>query len=125
MMSDNQEQERPILRCSFCNKTQRQVKKLIAGPAVQICEECVDICVDIIAEDRKDPPPAAIPEPPPGLMGYPRKGSASLVVANCSLCHMLVPLEHLLAVHSRGAICPGCVGAIEAAVAATRDRPVG
>ena len=40
------------LRCSFCNKSQREVKKLIAGPAVFICDECVDICLDIIAEDR-------------------------------------------------------------------------
>ncbi len=40
------------LRCSFCNKSQREVKKLIAGPRVFICDECVDICLDIIAEDR-------------------------------------------------------------------------
>ena len=40
------------LRCSFCNKSQREVKKLIAGPNVFICDECVDICLDIIAEDR-------------------------------------------------------------------------
>jgi ATP-dependent Clp protease ATP-binding subunit ClpX len=41
-----------VLRCSFCNKSQREVKKLIAGPTVFICDECVDICLDIIAEDR-------------------------------------------------------------------------
>src|ERR1051326_237703 len=45
-----------VLRCSFCNKSQRDVKKLIAGPTVYICDECVDICLDIIAEDRKDEP---------------------------------------------------------------------
>ena len=38
-----------VLRCSFCNKSQRDVKKLIAGPTVYICDECVDICLDIIA----------------------------------------------------------------------------
>ncbi len=43
-----------VLRCSFCNKSQRDVKKLIAGPTVYICDECVDICLDIIAEDRKE-----------------------------------------------------------------------
>jgi len=47
-----------VLRCSFCNKSQRDVKKLIAGPTVYICDECVDICLDIIAEDRKDEPGA-------------------------------------------------------------------
>src|SRR5215208_5485572 len=41
-----------VLRCSFCNKSQREVKKLSAGPTVFICDECVDICLDIIAEDR-------------------------------------------------------------------------
>ncbi len=42
-----------VLRCSFCNKNQRDVKKLIAGPTVYICDECVDICLDIIAEERE------------------------------------------------------------------------
>ena len=41
------------LRCSFCNKGQRDVRKLIAGPNVYICDECVDICLDIIAEERE------------------------------------------------------------------------
>ncbi len=41
------------LRCSFCNKNQRDVRKLIAGPTVYICDECVDICLDIIAEERE------------------------------------------------------------------------
>ncbi len=48
-----------VLRCSFCNKSQRDVKKLIAGPTVYICDECVDICLDIIAEDRKEEPGVA------------------------------------------------------------------
>jgi len=43
----------PALRCSFCNKTQNEVKKLIAGPNVYICDECVEVCGDIIAEERK------------------------------------------------------------------------
>jgi ClpX C4-type zinc finger len=40
-----------LVRCSFCNKSQRDVRKIIAGPSVFICDECVDICLDIIAED--------------------------------------------------------------------------
>ena len=45
------------VRCSFCNKTQDQVKKLIAGPAgVYICDECVDICADIIEEEYEEEP---------------------------------------------------------------------
>jgi len=43
------------LRCSFCNKTQRQVRKLIAGPnGVYICDECVDICADILEEELEE-----------------------------------------------------------------------
>ncbi|HBF13620.1 MAG TPA: ATP-dependent Clp protease ATP-binding subunit ClpX [Deltaproteobacteria bacterium] len=39
------------LSCSFCGKSQREVKKLIAGPTVYICDECIDLCNDIIAEE--------------------------------------------------------------------------
>jgi len=39
------------LLCSFCGKSQRQVKKLIAGPGVYICDECIELCNDIIAEE--------------------------------------------------------------------------
>ena len=39
------------LRCSFCGKSQDEVKKLIAGPTVYICDECVELCNDIIAEE--------------------------------------------------------------------------
>ena len=39
------------LHCSFCGKTQDQVKKLIAGPNVYICDECIDLCSDIIEEE--------------------------------------------------------------------------
>jgi len=42
-----------LLRCSFCNKDQNDVRKLIAGPTVFICDECVDVCNDIIADDTK------------------------------------------------------------------------
>jgi len=45
--------ETEVLRCSFCNKDQNDVRKLIAGPTVFICDECVDVCNDIIADDRR------------------------------------------------------------------------
>ena len=40
------------LRCSFCGKSQNEVKKLIAGPTVYICNECIDICNEIITDDQ-------------------------------------------------------------------------
>jgi ATP-dependent Clp protease ATP-binding subunit ClpX len=42
-----------VLRCSFCNKDQSDVRKLIAGPTVFICDECVEVCNDIIADDNR------------------------------------------------------------------------
>ena len=47
-------EEKGKLRCSFCNKSQDQVKRLIAGPTVYICDECVSICQDIIDEEFSD-----------------------------------------------------------------------
>ena len=43
------------LLCSFCGKSQRQVKKLIAGPGVYICDECIDLCNEIIDEELATP----------------------------------------------------------------------
>ena len=45
----NQDDSR--LKCSFCGKSQDQVKKLIAGPDVSICDECVDLCNEILEEE--------------------------------------------------------------------------
>ena len=55
------------LRCSFCNKNQNDVRKLIAGPTVFICNECVAVCQDIIDEDRRMEPgthKVHLPKPP-------------------------------------------------------------
>ena len=51
MVKKNSDTE--VLRCSFCNKDQTDVRKLIAGPTVFICDECVEVCNDIIADDNK------------------------------------------------------------------------
>ena len=57
-----------VLRCSFCNKSQNDVRKLIAGPTVFICDECVAVCQDIIEEDQglAEPAPSSahLPKPP-------------------------------------------------------------
>jgi ATP-dependent Clp protease ATP-binding subunit ClpX len=50
------------LRCSFCGKSQNEVKKLIAGPTVYICNECIDICIEIISDDVQQE--AAATRPP-------------------------------------------------------------
>ena len=50
----NRSDERKMLRCSFCNKTQDQGRKLIAGPGAYICDECIEICTEIIEEELGD-----------------------------------------------------------------------
>jgi len=56
-MSDdkiNEEESGKLLYCSFCGKSQHEVKKLIAGPSVFICDECVELCNDIISEELQE-----------------------------------------------------------------------
>ncbi|MDO5142989.1 MAG: ATP-dependent Clp protease ATP-binding subunit ClpX [bacterium] len=51
----------PIHRCSFCSKTQTQVRRLVAGPNVFICNECIALCQEIIADDLPELPDSALP----------------------------------------------------------------
>ncbi len=62
-----------LLKCSFCGHTQKQVKKLIAGPGVYICDECIDLCNEIIEEEF-----AEIPEVSSGDLPKPREICAFL-----------------------------------------------
>jgi ATP-dependent Clp protease ATP-binding subunit ClpX len=50
----NKKNDKDSLFCSFCGKNQKEVKKLIAGPTVFVCDECVELCMDIIKEDSKN-----------------------------------------------------------------------
>ena len=50
----NRSEDRKLLRCSFCNKTQDQVRKIIAGPNAYICDECVQICAEIVDEELEE-----------------------------------------------------------------------
>ena len=53
-----------LLKCSFCGKSQKQVKKLIAGPGVYICDECIELCNEIIEEELSETPSATFTELP-------------------------------------------------------------
>jgi len=64
------------VRCSFCQKKQESVRKLIAGPKVFICDECVEVCVDIINDDSRVAENAA-----PPMRSKPESGSVVLVVS--------------------------------------------
>lgn len=86
--------------CSFCRKSQRDVRTLIAGPGVMICDECVGICNDIVVESAKD-----------------SAGPMAGTVLVCGLCRMPAALDESLAIPDRGIVCAGCAAAIEAALA--------
>jgi ATP-dependent Clp protease ATP-binding subunit ClpX len=80
------------LRCSFCNKRQVEVRKLIAGPEVFICDECVEVCVQTIADMKTE--------------------GSSGVAKLCPVCRKLVPLRDMVAVTTGGEACRPCVEAI-------------
>ena len=61
-MSDTTNSTEKPLYCSFCGKSQHEVKKLIAGPSVFICDECIDLCTDIITEEISKMPEADLRE---------------------------------------------------------------
>ncbi|AOY82304.1 MAG: ATP-dependent protease ATP-binding subunit ClpX [Moorea sp. SIOASIH] len=69
------------LKCSFCGKSQEQVRKLIAGPGVYICDECVDLCNEILDEELLDsgaPAPQPAPRPEPAKKRRPRANRISM-----------------------------------------------
>lgn len=93
-----------VLRCSFCNKSQRDVRKLIAGPEVQICDECLEICNGIVAEDKvlevgEKAGPDAVPEVEAPLEAPVR----------CRLCQQLFPDSACVAFPDRGWVCQSCL----------------
>ena len=53
MSGTSNKEGKNTLYCSFCGKSQHEVRKLIAGPTVFICDECVELCMDIIREETK------------------------------------------------------------------------
>jgi hypothetical protein len=111
----------PVLRCSFCNKDQAEVRKLIAGPNVFICDECVQVCAGIIREENEATPTANEAAP---TAAEPPSHSPSLHptrVVICSLCGQRVLWEEALAVPERGFLCPGCSGEVEASLAQRRE----
>jgi len=103
-----------VLACSFCSKSQHDVKKLIAGPAVFICDECIQVCVEILAKEQQGPTGADGDESSPAEAAD--LAGLAPVSMPCALCRMITVTDDLLVVHDRGGLCPGCVAAFEAAL---------
>ena len=115
-MSSQEPQNGP--RCSFRNKKRFDVRTLVAGPTVYICDECIDICNDIMADDTA-----------------PEAGGAALVEAaflgksltgglvRCRLCQVLFSRDECVAFPDRGWLCHGCVEMVRQQPALQRDPP--
>ena len=114
MSRDTTTNDAPVLRCSFCKKAQDDVRKLIAGPSVNICDECVDVCAEIIADDS---PLEGASEVTDGALVKEASGPA----VRCALCRMPTPVEDGVLIANRGVLCPGCIGEIEATIAEIRQ----
>jgi hypothetical protein len=106
-----------VLRCSFCNKPQDDVSELIAGPKVFICNECVAVCNDVLAETERyeklhgQKPREHTsdgPTPWPNMIG-------------CALCRVAIDADVGVVVGgNRGTVCADCVSAVQAARATGR-----
>lgn len=103
----------PKLICFFCRKNQDQVRKLIASSSVYICDECVDLCNDIIERECEHETPAGQASQQKTIFN---------VDASCSLCHLLKPSEELIAVPDRGFICTVCLDAVKSAAEAREKK---
>ena len=116
---DSEGATRAHLRCSFCNKSETEVCKLIAGPSVYICDECVQVCEDIIADDTRRSGAAE------GADNRSTQNAGERPIAPsekwCALCHMPAPEEEGILIPNRGVLCRGCMGEIEAAISNGRE----
>jgi hypothetical protein len=104
------------LRCSFCNKHQDEVQKLIAGPSVFICDDCVGVCNEILSGNPFDVPPAD-QRKHPALDALEGKGDGQSEPDSCSICRTAIDPDLALALPERGVLCEHCVAEIEDALA--------
>src|SRR6266446_1441003 len=97
-----------MLRCSFCVKSQNDVRKLIAGPKVYICDECIELCNDILTEEHEEERSRS------GDESRPDERSRSTGVAVCRFCGLAASMDQVAMVPDRGFLCFVCLDAIRA-----------
>jgi ClpX C4-type zinc finger len=114
------EKERTVnLACSYCDKTHREVRKLIAGPTVYICDECVKLCNDILAEEaqRTHLAPDETASPPKQHEGAKESGPKL-----CSFCGKSRAEVSKLIAGPAACICNECIGLCNDIIAEEIDR---
>ena len=92
------------------------MRKLIAGPTVYICEECVDLCNDILAEEFREKPKieTKVPAQTERVPAVPLQG--------CLLCRLPKEAEELTYIPDRGTICSVCLDTIRAVIEESKER---
>jgi ATP-dependent protease Clp ATPase subunit len=109
--------ERQVLRCTFCRKHKDDVTRLIAGPKVFICDECVEVCNDIIADDKRIAKQTGDNADRPtndGAVAWPN-------AIECALCRVPIAAnEGVVVGGNRGILCADCVVAVQSASASDR-----
>lgn len=105
--SQGAKDDQPSPPCSFCGKAQDVVAKLIVAPAAVICDECVEICVNLI-----DAPGALEASTVEAVT----PGDAPDAIVVCSLCQLPAPAVASVQVPGRGCLCSACTDAIRAAL---------
>lgn len=108
MDSEDQVSTDTKLNCSFCGKSQDDVRKLIAGPKVYICDECIDRCNDILERDADSESPQRSPHP-------------IQPIASCSLCKLPKEATELRIVAEKSALCLECIDAVRSVIDASED----
>lgn len=103
--------EEPELRCSFCAKEADHVRKLIAGPKVFICDECVDVCLEILRVDGEQRPAEA---PPVSSTAATWRGTTP--AGFCPLCRMPLMMQDAVLIERKGVLCRPCVADVQEAV---------
>jgi hypothetical protein len=98
------------LVCSFCGKNQREVRKLIAGPKVYICDECIDLCNDIIAEEC---------DHDTNLTASESGTEEPADQPTCAICSKPREPGEMLHLPANASLCAVCLEAIEKLIAAT------
>jgi hypothetical protein len=86
------------IHCSFCHKSRAEVRKIIAGPSVFICDECVELCDDLIAEHSEAHFPV-------------ERVRVNAGTASCSLCRLPKDVRDLRMIEERGLLCLECIAA--------------
>ncbi len=121
----------PDPKCSFCGRQKHRVKHLIAGPAIYICDDCVKICNDILAESvtlwsGPRPPTRGVllrPEFPddPAAVAAPEVAEAQ--ATTCSWCKIRMEIRFMVPVPKRGWLCANCLDTVEQVIdALQRDH---